>query len=320
MNRRTILAGAALAVLARPAHAQGRPVRLVVPAAPGGAIDVIGRLYAQRLAARGAGNWVVENRAGGNNTIGAAEVARSAADGTTFLVNADIHLMGRRVVPGLTYDPVADFTPVARVATAPLVIVGHPEMSRATTLAELAERMKAEPRRYTISTSGAGSMAHLAAEGLKRRVGAADAVVAHYRGTAPAINDVVAGNVALMVAPLLSAQPLVQAGRLRAFAVVSPGRSAAMPDVPSVDEAGLPGLHFLLWYAVWGPKGISPEAAGALATQLNGIGQEPDIAQRLTAMGAEAYTADTPAAFAAFIAAEDAKNGRIAEEAGIKPE
>ncbi|MGK7866217.1 Bug family tripartite tricarboxylate transporter substrate binding protein [Falsiroseomonas sp. E2-1-a20] len=320
MNRRTILAAAALAALARPGLAQGRPVRLVVPAPPGGAIDVIGRLYAQRMTARGAGNWVIENRAGGNNTIGAAEVARSAPDGTTFLVNADIHLMGKRVVPGLAYDPVADFTPIARLATAPLVIVGHPEASRATTLAELAARMKAEPRRYTISTSGAGSMAHLAAEGLKRRVGAADAVVAHYRGTAPAINDVVAGNVALMVAPLLSAQSLVQAGRLRAFALVSPGRSSAMPEVPSVDEAGLPGLHFLLWYAVWGPKGVSAEAAESLATQFNAIGREAEIAQRLTAMGAEAYTADTPAAFAAFIAAEDAKNAQIAEAAGIKPE
>lgn len=320
MNRRTILAAAAMAGLARPSHAQGRPVRLVVPAPPGGAIDVIGRLYAARLTARGGPGWVVENRAGGNNTIGAAEVARSAPDGATFLVNADIHLMGKRVVPGLAYDPVADFTPVARLATAPLVIVGHPEASRATTLAQLAERMKAAPRDYTISTSGAGSMAHLAAEGLKRRVGAEDAVVAHYRGTAPAINDVVAGNVALMVAPLLSAQPLVQAGRLRAFAVVSPTRSAAMPEVPSVEEAGLPGLHFLLWYAVWGPRGLSGDAAATLAQHLNAIGKEAEIAQRLTAMGAEAFTTDTPASFASFIAAEDTKNARIAEQAGIKPE
>ncbi|MGX9964654.1 Bug family tripartite tricarboxylate transporter substrate binding protein [Roseomonas sp. F4] len=320
MNRRTMLAASAMAAFAWPGFAQGRPVRLVVPAPPGGAIDVIGRLYVQRLTARGGAGWVVENRAGGNNTIGAAEVARSAPDGATFLVNADIHLMGRRVVPGLTYDPIADFTPIARLATAPLVIVGHPEASRATNLTQLAERMKAAPRDYTISTSGAGSMAHLAAEGLKRRVGADEAVVAHYRGTAPAINDVVAGNVALMVAPLLSAQPLVQAGRLRAFAVVSPTRSAAMPEVPSVEEAGLPGLHFLLWYAVWGPRGFSPDAAATLAQHLNAIGREAEIAQRLVAMGAEAFTTDAPQSFAAFIAAEDAKNAQIAEAAGIKPE
>jgi tripartite-type tricarboxylate transporter receptor subunit TctC len=319
MRRRTLLAAGATA-LAAPALAQGRPVRLVVPAAPGGAIDLIGRLYAPRLAARSGQNWVVENRAGGNNTIGAAEVARAPADGSVFLINADIHLMGKRVTRGLTYDPMTDFTGIGRVATAPLVIVGSPTTSRATTLAELAEQMKRDPRHYTLASSGAGSMAHLAGEGLKRRAGAADAVVAHYRGTAPAINDVVAGNVALMVAPLLSAQPLVQGGRLRAFAVTSATRSAAMPDVPTVDEAGLPGLHFTLWYAVWGPKGLPAPIAEQTAALLREIGQEPEIARRLADAGADAFTTDTPQSFAAFLAEENAKNGRIADEAGIQPE
>jgi tripartite-type tricarboxylate transporter receptor subunit TctC len=319
MRRRTLLAAGATA-LAAPALAQGRPVRLVVPAAPGGAIDLIGRLYAPRLAARSGQNWVVANRAGGNNTIGAAEVARAPADGSLFLINADIHLMGKRVTRGLTYDPMTDFTGIGRVATAPLVIVGSPTTSRATTLAELAEQMKRDPRHYTLASSGAGSMAHLAGEGLKRRAGAADAVVAHYRGTAPAINDVVAGNVALMVAPLLSAQPLVQGGRLRAFAVTSATRSAAMPDVPTVDEAGLPGLHFTLWYAVWGPKGLPAPIAEQTAALLREIGQEPEIARRLADAGADAFTTDTPQSFAAFLAEENAKNGRIADEAGIQPE
>lgn len=319
MRRRMILAAGAVA-LAAPARAQGRPVRLVVPAAPGGAIDVIGRLYAARLAARTGQGWVVENRAGGNNTIGAADVARAAPDGQTFLINADIHLMANRVARNLTYDAMADFTPIGRVATAPLLIVGHPDASRARTLAELSDQMRRDPRHYTLATSSAGSMAHLAGEALKRRNGAADAVVAHYRGTAPAINDVVAGNVVLMAAPLLSAQPLVQAGRLRAFAVTSPTRSAAMPDVPTVDEAGLPGLHFTLWYAVWGPRGLPPAAATALAQQLREIGAEPDIARRLAEMGADAVVTDTPASFAAFLVEENQKNGRIAEEAGIQPE
>lgn len=320
MRRRTVLA-AGVAMLPAPAlRAQGRSVRLVVPATPGGAIDLIGRLYAPRLSARTGQNWVVENRAGGNNTIGAAEIARSAPDGQSFLVNADIHLMGSRVVRGLTYDPMADFTGIGRVATAPLLIVGHPEASRARNLAELAEQMRRDPRHYTLSTSGGGSMAHLAAEGLKRRAGATEAVVAHYRGTAPAINDVVAGNVALMVAPLLSAQPLVQGGRLRAFAVTSATRSAAMPDVPTVDEAGLPGLHFTLWYAVWGPRGLPAPLAEQTAATLREIGQEPEIARRLSDAGADAFTSDTPASFAAFLAEENRKNGRIADEAGIQPE
>jgi tripartite-type tricarboxylate transporter receptor subunit TctC len=314
-----MLLAAGAAALAAPAVAQGRPVRLVVPAPPGGAIDVIGRLYAPRLAARGGQNWVVENRAGGNNTIGAAEVARAAADGHSFLINADIHLMGARVVRGLAYDPMADFVGIGRVATSPLVIVGHPEKSRAGSLAELAAQMRRDPRHFTISSSGAGSMAHLAAEGLKRRAGAAEAVVAHYRGTAPAINDVVAGNVALMVAPVLAAQPLVQGGRLRAFAMTSATRSAAMPEVPTVDEAGLPGLHFTLWYAVWGPRALPAALAEDVAGRLRDIGREPEIAQRLAAMGVDAFTTDTPATFAGFLAEENAKNGRIADEAGIEP-
>ena len=309
-----------LATFAAPALAQGRTVRLVVPAAPGGAIDLIGRLYAPRLSARSGQNWLVENRAGGNNTIGAAEAARAAPDGSTFLINADIHLMGNRVTRGLTYDPMTDFVGIGRVATAPLVIVGHPEASRAQTLAQLAQSMQSDPRRYALASSGAGSMAHLAAEGLKRRVGAADALLAHYRGTAPAINDVVAGNVALMVAPLLSAQPLVQGGRLRAFAVTSATRSPAMPDVPTVDEAGLPGLHFTLWYAVWGPRGLPAPVADQTAALLRDIGKETEIARRLADAGADAFTTDTPQTFAAFLAEENAKNGRIADEAGIVPE
>ncbi len=322
MQRRNVLAAmAALAASGGAARAQGsRPVRLVVPAPPGGAIDVIGRLYAQRLGARLDQTWVIENRAGGNNTIGAAEVARSAPDGSTFLTNADIHLMGKRLTRGLTYDPIDDFTPVGRMATAPLLIVGHPEASRARTLQELAENMRRDPRRYAFSTSGGGSMAHLAAEGVKRRLGAPDVLVAHYRGTAPAINDVVAGNVALMVAPLLSALPLMASGRLRAFAVTSPARSAAAPDVPTVDEAGFPGLHFTLWYAMWAPKGLPAAQAETVSRHLREIGQEPEIARRLAEMGADPFTTDTPASFAAFIAEEHIRNGRIADEAGIQPE
>jgi tripartite-type tricarboxylate transporter receptor subunit TctC len=319
MPRRTLLA--AMAALPGGALAQGaRPVRLVVPAAPGGAIDVLGRLYAARLAARLGQTWVVENRAGGNNTIGAAEVARSAPDGATFLTNADIHLMGKRVVRNLPYDPMEDFTPVGRMATAPLLIVGHPEASRARTLEELAANMRREPARYAFATSGGGSMAHLAAEGVKRRFGAPDALVANYRGTAPALNDVVAGSVPLMVAPLLSAQPLVQAGRLRAFAVTSATRSAAAPEVPTVDEAGFPGLHFTLWYAMWAPRGLPAPLAETVATHLREIGAEPETAGRVAALGADPFTTDTPARFTAFLAEENTRNGRIADEAGIQPE
>lgn len=298
----------------------GRPVRLVVPTVPGGAIDAIGRLYAGRLGARTGQTWVVENRSGANNTIGAAVVARAAPDGTTLLTNADIHLMAKRTVRSLPYDPMEDFTPVGRMATAPLLIVGHPRASGAATLSELVEAMRRDPARYAFATSGGGSMAHLAAEGFKRRVGAPDILVANYRGTAPALSDVMSGTVPLMVAPVLSAQQLVGGGQLRAFAVTAASRSAAVPDVPTVDEAGLPGMHFTLWYALWGPRGLPAPLAETLAGHLREIGREPEIAQRLAELGADPYVTDTPATFARFLLEEDGRNGRIADEAGIGPE
>ncbi|MBC7801999.1 MAG: tripartite tricarboxylate transporter substrate binding protein [Gemmatimonadaceae bacterium] len=298
----------------------GRPVRLIVPTAPGGAIDAIGRLYAGRLGARTSQGWVVENRSGANNTVGSALVARAAPDGATLLTNADIHLMAKRTTRSLTYDPIDSFAPVGRMATAPLIIVGHPAKSRATTLNELVEAMRRDPAGYAFATSGGGSMAHLAAEGFKRRIGAPDVLVANYRGTAPALNDVVSGTVTLMVAPVLSAQSLIAGGLLRAFAVTAPSRSAAMPDVPTVDEAGLPGLHFTLWYALWGPRGLPAPLAEALSSHVREIGQEPDISRRLGELGADPYVTDTPSLFAQFLAEEDVRNGRLADEIGIQPE
>lgn len=247
-------------------------------------------------------------------------MARAAPDGTTLLTNADIHLMAKRTVRGLTYDPMEDFAPVGRMATAPLIIVGHPRASRAATLAELVEAMRRDPAQYAFATSGGGSMAHLAAEGFKRRIGAPDIVVANYRGTAPALNDVVSGTVALMATPVLSAQQLVAGGQLRAFAVTAASRSAAVPDVPTVDEAGLPGMHFTLWYALWGPRGLPAPLAETLAEHVREIGREAEIAQRLAELGADPFVTDTPATFARFLLEEDGRNGRIADEAGIGPE
>ena len=324
MHRRTVLSHVlSTSLLAKGGSAlaqAGRPVRLVVPTVPGGAIDAIGRLYAGRLGARMGQTWVVDNRSGANNTIGAVAVARAIPDGTTLLTNADIHLMAKHTVQSLPYDPIGDFAPVGRMATAPLLIVGHPRTSRAATLAELADAMRRDPVHYAFATSGGGSMAHLAAEGFKRRVGAPDILIAHYRGTAPALTDVVSGAVPLMMAPVLSAQPLVAGGQLRAFAVTAASRSAAMPDVPTTDEAGMPGLHFTLWYALWGPRGLPLPLAETLAGHVREIGREPDAARRLAELGADAFTTDTPATFARFLQEENVRNGRIAEEAGIQPE
>ena len=194
--------------------------------------------YADRLREALGQTWIVENRAGANNTLGAAEVARAAPDGTTLLTNADIHLMARHVMRQVPYDPVADFTPISRLAVSPMVFVGHPGKTPADLEALVAE-MKAAPDKHTYSNSGLGSMGHLASAGFNNRIGV-KAVIVTYRGTAPALTDVIGGQTTLMVAPLGSALQQVQAGglaRLRgdvraarpATAVGADGRRGRLP-------------------------------------------------------------------------------------------
>lgn len=317
--RRRQLGGAAL-LLGTPglARAQRRPVRLVVPAAPGGAIDVIGRIYASRLGDLLGTTWVVENRSGANNTLGAAEVARSAPDGMTYLVNADIQLMAKRVMKAVPYDPVADFTPISRLATAPMVLVGNPRATPEGGVAALIPAMKARPDGFTFANSGLGSMGHLATEGFKREAGL-NSLIVTYRGTAPALTDVISGNTALMVAPLGSALPQIEEGRLRAFAIMGPRRSPRAPAIPTIAEGGMPSLDFTLWYAMWAPKGLPEAEADRVNAAVQAISREPEIRARIAEQGAEPVTEDR-ATFARFIATEDVRSGQMAQVARIEPE
>jgi tripartite-type tricarboxylate transporter receptor subunit TctC len=311
------IAAAGFGAIAPPLAAQQRVVRLIVPAAPGGAIDVIGRLYAQRLSELLGQSWVVENKSGASNTLGAAEVARAAPDGSTFLTNADIQIMARHVMRSVSYDPIADFTPISRFATSPMVLIGNPRETP-DTLTELIGALKAQPDHFSFANSALGSMGHLATESFKRRINAR-ALIVNYRGTAPAINDVLGGQVALMVAPLGSALPHINGGTLRAFVILSPQRTALLPKVPTIDEAGLPGLDFMLWYGLWGPKGLAVETVGRVNAAVQAASKEPTLVERLVALGAEPVTEDT-ASFARFIDAEVQRAARIAQEAGIRPE
>jgi tripartite-type tricarboxylate transporter receptor subunit TctC len=303
-------------LVGRPALAQRRLTRLVVPAAPGGAIDVIGRLYAQRLAVSLNENWIIENKAGANNTIGAAEVAKAQPDGTTYLTNADIQIMARHVMRNVPYDPIADFAPISRFATSPLVLVGTAAKTPAT-LQELIAAMKAEPDRFTFANSALGSMGHLATESFKRRIGAGTLVV-NYRGTAPALTDVLAGQVPLMVAPLGSALAYIEDGSMRGFAIMGLQRSRRLPAVPTADELGVTGLDFTLWYGLWGPKGLPSDTIQRVNAAVQAASKEPEVIDRLTALGAEPVAED-PASFARFIAGEVERAARVVEEAGIKP-
>jgi tripartite-type tricarboxylate transporter receptor subunit TctC len=318
LHRRALCAATLLMGLPRLAQAQRRVVRLVVPAAPGGAIDVIGRIYATRLGEALQQTWVAENRSGANNTLGAAEVARSAPDGQTLLVNADIHLMARRVMRNVPYDPISDFTPVARLATAPMVLVGHPRRTPEGGVAALVAAMRAQPDQFSFANSALGSMGHLATESFKREAGV-ESLVVSYRGTAPALTDVVSGSVALMVAPLGSAIPQIEGGQLRAYAIMGPKPSPRAPRIPTIEQQGMPGLDFTLWYALWAPKGFPEEDADQLNAVVQALSRDTEIRARLNDQSAEPVAEDR-AAFIRFMQAESERNGRIAQLAGIEPE
>ena len=311
------LAASGIAAVTSPLAAEPSTVHLIVPAAPGGAIDVIGRIYAQRLSELLGQAWVVENKSGASNTLGASEVARAAPDGSTLLTNADIQIMARHVMRDVSYDPIADFTPISRFAMSPMILIGHPGTTPQTAQ-ELIEAMKAQPDNFSFANSGLGSMGHLATVGFTQKLGIKSLVVT-YRGTAPAINDVLGGQVPLMVAPLGSALSNVSAGKLRGFAIMGPQRSDRLPDVPTIGEAGLPGLDFKLWYGLWGPKGMAADTVERINKGVQTASRDPALVGRLVALGAEPVTEDA-ASFAHFIDDELQRAARIVEEAGIKPE
>ena len=185
------IAAAGFTAVATPLAAQQRAVRLIVPASAGGAIDVIGRLYAQRLSELLGQTWVIENKSGASNTIGAAEVARADPDGSTLLTNADIQIMARHVMRSVSYEPITDFTPISRFATSPMLLVGNPRETPAT-LAELIKAFKAQPDRFSFANSALGSMGHLATESFLRRIDSKTLIV-NYRGTVEHSSDLETG-------------------------------------------------------------------------------------------------------------------------------
>jgi tripartite-type tricarboxylate transporter receptor subunit TctC len=311
------LAATGLTAVTSPLAAQQSTVHLIVPAPPGGAIDVIGRIYAQRLSELLAQAWVVENKSGASNTLGAAEVSRATPDGSTLLTNADIQIMARFVMRNVSYDPIADFTPISRFATSPMVLIGHPAKTPQTTQ-ELVAAMKAQPDKFSFANSGLGSMGHLATASFTQKIGVKSLVVT-YRGTAPAINDVLGGQVALMVAPLGSALSNINAGLLRGFAIMGPQRSDRLPNVPTIAEAGLPGLDFKLWYGLWGPKGMPADTVARINKGVQTASREPALVERLVALGAEPVTEDA-ASFLHFIDGELQRAAKIVQDAGIQPE
>ena len=277
------------AILATGAVAQSfptKPITLVVPFPPGGSVDGVARILAAELAERTGKNFVVENRAGGaGGSAGAASVQRSDADGHTLLFNASIHVIQPLINANIKYDVLNDFTHIAQVAAGPLLVMTHPSVP-AKTRKEFFDLLKADPKKYTIATTGLGSAGHLTVEFLKLQA-KIDAPTVPYRGAGPALNDLIGGHIHLLADPMLSALPNVKAGTLKALAVTTAKRTPLAPDVPTVEENGMPPFEMVSWYAVWGPKGLDANAMSFLGKHIADVVGSASFKDRLTKLGFE---------------------------------
>ena len=314
---RLALLGAAIPALARAQPARG-PVRLVVPYAPGGTNDVTARLLSARLGEGLGATCVVENRSGASGAIGAGEVSRSAPDGLTLLYSNEVHPILKLVQRGVPFDALADFAPVIRTVSIPYVLVGGSRTEQPTDTQALLDAVKRTPARFTFACSSLGSVGHLGAAALGQKLGV-EVTTIIYRGTGPAVNDLISGAVPLMFAPVGAVLPMIQGGQLRAFAVTAPERISSMPGTPAMPEVGQPEMLFEGWCGIWGPRGLPEERVRVVhAAGLNAL-RDAEVVSRLAAIGCTPI-AESTADFTRLLAAEQARGSAIIRTANIIPE
>ncbi len=319
----TLAASAGLALM--PAHVlaasdyPSKPIRLVVPYPPGGATDVIGRTLAQQLSVTLRQQVVVDNRAGAAGNIGAELVAKSPADGYTLLMGAlTSHAINAALYKSrVPYDIEKSFAPIAIVGNVPLVFVVNPSV-KATTLPQLVALAKSQPGTITFASAGNGSPQHLAGEMFKRLSGV-DMLHVPYKGSGPAMTDLIGGQVLSMVETVPAAQAYVKGGKVRALAVTTSERVSALPDVPTATEAGLKDFEVSSMFGIVAPAGTPAPVVARLSADLKKILAEPEVKSALLKQGAIA-TWTTPAQAGAAIKAEVNKWNTVIREAGVKPE
>jgi tripartite-type tricarboxylate transporter receptor subunit TctC len=318
---RRYLAALVLLAGATFAHAQAwpaKPVKIIVPFPAGGPTDVLTRVLADKLAQSLGQPVVVENKPGAGGSIGADLAAKSAPDGYTLVMaTGSTHSVGPYLNPKLPYDPVKDFTPVIYVGNSTNVLLVSPILG-VNNVKELIALAKSKPGGLNYATSGIGSVAHLTSEMFAAMAGIQLTHVP-YKGTQMSITDLAAGQVALLFDSTITGKPHIESGRLKGLAVSSRKRSAILPDIPTVDESGLPGFDSWNYFGIWGPAGLPPAVVQRVNADMNRILADPAVKERFLTLGFE-ITGGTPQQFVDVIAAESRRWGKVIRDANIKPE
>ena len=309
-----VLVFAATAAIAQPYPS--KPTRMIVPYPPGGSADILARAIGAKVGEGLGQPVVIDNRPGAGTIIGTEATAKSAPDGYTFMLGTvSSHAINPALNPKLPFDPVKDFTPLALVASIPFAMIVHPSVP-AKSVQEFVALAKARPGQINYSSAGNGTSNHLAGELLKSMAGI-DLVHVPYKGSAPALNDLIAGQVSLMFDLVLTAAPHIKSGAARGLAVTGAKRSAVLPELPTVAETGLPGYEVSAWFGIFAPAGLPQPVARRLNAELVKVMREPDLKQRLASLGADPLTS-TPEEFSAYLRSEIEKWAKVVKASGMK--
>ena len=314
-----IAAALALAALPLSALAQAwpsKPIKYVVPFAAGGSTDIMGRVIAEKLSVALGQPVVVENRPGAGGGLGAAEVAKAAPDGYTIMGGTiSTHAINASLYKDLPYDPVKDFVAITLIARVPNMLVVNNDV-KAKDVAELIKLMKANPGKWTFASAGNGTSQHLSGELFKGMAGV-DMQHIPYKGSPPALTDVMGGSVTMTFDNITTAWPLAKGGKLRALAVTTTKRSPVAPEVPTLAESGLPGYEVGSWQGVFAPAGLPPDIVKRLNTEVVKIINMPDVQKKMIELGAEPV-GNSSEEFGAFVKSEVAKWGDVVKKSGAK--
>jgi tripartite-type tricarboxylate transporter receptor subunit TctC len=322
-TRRSVLVSLAAggsALLAGAGHTAAQtyptqPIRLIVPYSAGGPTDALARIVGQKLGERLKQNVVVENKPGASGMIGADVVATAPPDGHTILINASLHVITPSLYEKMSHDPLNDFAPITNLGSVPLILVVNKDVP-AKSVAELLALAKANPGKLTFASSGIGASSHLAGEMLKTMTGTNLSHVP-YRGSGPALNDVIAGHVSMMIDTSPASLPHVEAGSLRVLGVSTAARIPNLPDVPTIAEAGVPGFEITSWYGVWVPRRTPKDIVTKLNSEFQAMFQDPDLRQRFARLGATPV-GGTPEEFDAFCRSELDRWAGVVKASGAK--